>query len=113
MSNLSNNKSSFIEKLGNTRIIDLLNDPGTEITKKGNKLSLRYRTEEGVASLNVTSYETGRNEVQMSAVPNRTRKTDYAEDIITMKKQGMLQKDIAYKLGISEATVSNILKRYK
>jgi len=61
--------------------------------------------------LEFTSYESGRNEFKAASIPHRERKKDYLEDILTMKRSGMRQKDIAFELGISEAYVSKILRK--
>ena len=107
------NEMSFLNEIGNSTINELLSDPNTEITKKGNRLSMRHRSKNGVATLELSSYDTERRELRMSSVPNKSYKVDYTNDILEMKRQGMLQKDIAFELGISEAYVSLILKRYR
>ncbi len=98
-------------KISSLTIGELLNHPDTVVVKKGNKLSMRRQTEDGVATLELSSYATGRQEAKMSSLPRRERKKDYREDIIAMKRSGMLQKDIAFELGISESYVTKILRQ--
>lgn len=108
---VSNNK--FLEKIVNLTIIDLINDPRTDISKRGNKISMRYQTEDGVASFEFATYETERQTLRASSGSGKSYKKEYAPDIQQMKEQGMSQKDIAFELGISESYVSQILKRKK
>lgn len=97
------------DEIGNVTVNDLMNHPDTEVIKKGNKISIRRRSEQGVATLEFASYRTSRKEMKMSSVPRKERKKDYKEDILAMKREGMTQKAIAFELGISEAYVSRII----
>ena len=98
------------ENLGNQTLNQLLNSEDTEFTKKGNKVSIRRRTDFGTATLELESFDTGRRTTTQSVVPSKSKKADYLDDIIQMKKSGMKQKDIAFQLGISEAYVTKLLK---
>lgn len=104
---------SLPEELGNTTLNELLNDQNTEFTKKGNKISFRKSTDFGVATLEIESYDTGRKTICQTTVPKRTKKADYIDDIIQMKKSGIKQKDIALRLGMSEPYVTKLLKDHK
>lgn len=107
------NRLSLPDEIGNVTVNDLLNHPDTDMVKKGNKVSIRRRSEHGVTTLEFTSYETGRSEFRSASVPHLERKKDYLDDILAMKRSGMRQKDIAFELGISEAYVSKILRKSK
>lgn len=104
---------SLPEELGNTTLNELLNDENTEFIKKGNKMSFRKNTEFGVATLEIESYDTGRQTICQSTVPKRAKKADHIDDIIQMKKNGIKQKDIAFRLGMSEPYVTKLLKDHK
>lgn len=113
---LSSNKFNTLylpDEINNITIGELINHPDTDVVKKGNKLSMRRRMEHGIATLELSSYPTGRQGLKMSSVPHRERKKDYKEDIIAMKQDGMRQKDIAFELGISESYVTKILRQCK
>ncbi|PPK79867.1 hypothetical protein BXY41_10892 [Lacrimispora xylanisolvens] len=101
---------SLPEELGNTTLNDLLNAEDAEFIKKGNKLSIRRVTDFGTATLEIESYDSGRKTITQSTTPQPYRKYDYIDDIIEMKKDGMKQKDIAFRLGISESYVTMLLK---
>lgn len=103
---------SLPEDLGNTTLNDLLNDKDTEFTKRGNKMSFRRCTDFGTATLEIESYDTGRQTITQSTAPNMGQKSNYIDDIIQMKESGMKQKDIAFRLGISESYVTKLLKEY-
>ncbi len=105
------NALSLPDEIGNSTVNELMRHPDTDVIKHGNRVSLRRRSEYGVATLEFTSYDTGRRTAKMSSVPNRERKKDFTEDIIAMKQDGMRQKDIAFELGISESYVSRILRQ--
>lgn len=98
------------DEIGNITVNELMNHPDSEVIKKGNKLSIRRRSEQGVATLEFASYGTGRKEMKTTSIPHREHKKDYKEDILAMKREGMTQKAIAFELGMSEAYVSRILK---
>lgn len=104
-------ENRVLKKIGNITINDLMNDPKTDIVKRGNKISMRYQTEEGVASFEFAAYDTDRQTFYASSAPGKVYKKDYASDIHQMKNQGIRQKDIAFELGISESYVSKILKQ--
>ena len=103
---------SLPDELGNTTLNDLLNANDTEFTKRGNKMSFRRCTEFGTATLEIESYDTGRQTITQSTAPLRGKKANYIDDILEMKRSGMKQKDIAFRLGISEAYVTKLLKDY-
>lgn len=112
--NLQNSKFhtlSLPNEIGNVTVNDLMNHPDTEVIKRGNKLSLRRRSEHGVTTLEFSSYSSGRQEMKVSSTPRYELKKDHKDDIILMKKNGMPQKDIAFELGISESYVSNIIRQ--
>lgn len=97
--------------IGNRTINELVNDPGCELIKRGNKISFRLRTENGLVTFEYTEYSTNHHEWKSSSAARQDRKKDYEQDILAMKSQGMLQKDIAFELGISPGYVSQILNR--
>lgn len=101
---------SLPEDIGNTTLNDLLNSKDTEFTKRGNKMSFRRCTDFGTATLEIESYDTGRQTITQSTAPIREKKSNYIEDIVEMKRNGMKQKDIAFRLGISESYVTKLLK---
>lgn len=101
---------SLPEDIGNTTLNDLLNSEDTEFTKRGNKMSFRRCADFGTATLEIESYDTGRKTITQSTVPIRGKKANYIDDILEMKRSGMKQKDIAFRLGISEAYVTKLLK---
>lgn len=103
---------SLPDELGSTTLNELLNDENTEFTKKGNKMSFRKCGDFGTATLEIESYNTGRQTVTQSTVPNVGKKSNYIDDIIQMKQSGMKQKDIAFRLGISESYVTKLLHEY-
>ncbi len=110
---LTANKPTLLSEIGNLTINQILDNPNTEIIKKGNRMSIRYNSKLGIMTAELASYSTNHCELRVSSVPNKTRKIDYIENILEMKKQGMLQKDIAFELDISEPYVSYILKSHK
>lgn len=101
---------SLPDNLRNLTLNDLLNDDDTEVIKKGNKMKFKRASEYGTATLEIENYETGRSTITQSTVPAYPRKSDYIDDIIEMKRSGMKQKDIAFRLGISESYVTKLLK---
>lgn len=103
---------SLPDNLGGMTINELMNDDNTEVHKKKNKLSIRRTTDFGVATLSIESYDTGRNTIYQASVPKRSKKKDYIDDILEMKRQGYSQKDIAFELGLSESYVCKLLKDY-
>lgn len=103
---------SLPEEIGNTTLNDLLNSKDTEFTKRGNKISFRRCTDFGIATLEIESYDTGRQTITQSTIPSKEKKSNYIDDIIEMKRSGMKQKDIAFRLGISESYVSQLIKEY-
>lgn len=103
---------SLPDVLGNATLNDLLNSPDTEVTKKGNKLSIKRYTEFGTATLEIESHDTGRQTITQTTTPRRSKKADYLDDIIEMKRSGIKQKDIAFRLGISEAYVTKLLQEH-
>ncbi len=98
------------DTIGNVTVNELINASDSEVLKKGNKISIRRVTDIGIATLEIESYDTGRKKITQSAVPHLSKKADYIDDIIEMKKCGMKQKDIAFHLGISESYVTKLLK---
>ena len=106
---LSPTHLSLPEELGNMTVNQLMNDDNTEVYKKNNKLSMRRKSDFGVATLEIESYSTGRNTICQSTVPHRDKKKDYLDDILEMKRQGLSQKEIAFRLGLSESYVSKLL----
>lgn len=104
---------SLPDNLGNMTVNELLCMPDTEITKKGNKLQLRRITNFGTATLEINTYDTNIKTVFQSSVPSHPGKKELLPDIIRMKKAGVLQKDIAFQLGISESYVTKLLKEMK
>lgn len=98
------------DELGNVTINELLCDEATDFTKKGNKVSFRRNTPFGTATLEIENFASGRKTITQSTVPYQSKKSDYIDDIIEMKRSGMIQKDIAYRLGISESYVTMLLK---
>lgn len=103
---------SLPNELGDTTLNELLNDENTEFTKKGNKISFRKCGDFGTATFEIESYNTGRQTITQSTVPNMGKKSNYIDDIIQMKQSGMKQKDIAFQLGISESYVTKLLHEY-
>ncbi len=101
---------SLPTELGDMTVNQLINDDNTEVYKKKNKLSMRRKTEFGIATLEIESYDTGRNTICQTTVPHREKKKDYLDDILAMKQQKVSQKEIAFKLGLSESYVSKLLK---
>lgn len=106
----NSNSSLPIDKIRNANMGNLLDRPDTDVIKKGNKVSVRQRSENSINTFQYTSYESGRNEIKATSVPHRERKKDYRDDILAMKREGMSQEDIAFELGMSQSTVSRILR---
>lgn len=103
--------NGLLDKIGDMTVNDLINNPNTDVIKKGNKISVRHQTDYGVASLELSLYSSRRKSLRASSVPGRKLKKGYAEDIREMKAEGMTQKDIAFELGISESYVSQIIRQ--
>ncbi|MCC8152097.1 MAG: hypothetical protein LIO96_11770 [Lachnospiraceae bacterium] len=99
------------DDIGNRTVNDLLNSPNTTVIKRGNKISIRNESDQGVATLEYSTYSLGHRSLKASTAPRKEYKRDYREDIIEMKRSGMRQKDIAFELGISEAYISTLLKQ--
>ncbi len=99
------------DDIGSMTINNLINSEDTEFSKKGNKISIKRATDIGIATLEIESYDTGRKTITQSTVPHLSKKADYRDDIIEMKKSGMRNKDIAFKLGISESYVTKLSKK--
>lgn len=104
---------SLPDDIGNTTLNELLNDKDTEFVKKGNKISFKRATDIGIATLEIETFDTGRTTITQSTVPSRVPKSNYIDEIIAMKNRGMKQKDIAFRLGISESYVTKLLKDQK
>lgn len=99
------------EAIGNMTLNEIMNSADTDIIKRGNKLSMRRKTASGVFTFEYAEYDSGRQEAKSSNVPTHKYKKDFEQDVVDMKRQGYLQKDIAFELGMSEAYVSRILKK--
>lgn len=95
---------------GDTTINDLMSDD-IEFTKKGNKVTMRRQNDFGTSTAEMEISESGRTTIIQSSVPHQEKKADYLEDIIEMKKRGISQKDIAFRLKLSESYVSKSLKK--
>lgn len=104
------NALSLPDSIGELTINQFMDHPDTEIVKKGNRLSIRRKTDLWTAVLEFISYDSGYKSIQMSSAPRKEFKRDYESDIRQMKCDGMSQKDIAFNLGISESYISQILK---
>lgn len=99
--------------IGNKTLNELLLDNNTEFSKKRNRISIKRATDIGIATLEIETFDTGRTTFSQSTVPSHAKKSEYINDIVEMKKQGMKQKDIAFQLGISESYVTKLLKSEK
>jgi len=84
-----------------------------QIQKKGNKITFRRSTDFGTAILEIEAYNTGCEVITQSIAPSYPKKYGHLNNIVKMKKSGMKQKDIAFKLGISESYITKLLKGVK
>lgn len=95
----------FSDEIGNLTLNELINHPTTEVMKKGNRITLKRRTETGIYIFEYTRIT--------SKSPCDGEPVDIYKQIVDMKNKGMLQKDIALELDISESFVSYVLKKNK
>lgn len=102
----------FNDELGRKTFNDLLNNPSTDIVKKGNKISLRSKVE-GTGIVTVTIDKLSNTDgviMTKTKIPSCEKKSDYLDSIIELKKKGYKQKDIAFELNISESYITKLLK---
>ena len=99
------------EELGDITINELINYEDTEFIKRGNKLFIRTTTDFGTATIEFETFKTDRQEKSETIVPARSIKADYVDDMKNMWDIGRKQKDIAFELGMSEAYVSQLIKK--
>jgi len=99
------------KNIRNITLEDLVNMPGTEVYANEGRITMRKCTSDGVITFSHRSYETGFHRTTMSSTSPVQRKMDYLDDIRRMKKEGMKQKDIAFELGVSEAYISQLLRK--
>ncbi len=107
---ISPNYLSLPKNTGNMTLNELMNDEHAEVYKKNNKLSIRKKADFGVTTLEIEFYDSGMSTMCKSSVPHRDRKKDYLDDILELKREGLSQKIIAFRLGVSESYVSKLLK---
>lgn len=81
-----------------------------EFSVKGNVVTMKKTTDEGIFSVEYKNYA-GASSVRQVSAPNYQSKKDYTEIVHEMKRDGMTQNEIANALGISQAYVSKLLKR--
>lgn len=101
------------KSIGNKTVDELLCSPNTELHISKGKVSARTTTDDGVVAIKYSSYETGRRTISASNAPKKQKKSDYIEDIRSMKREGHSQKDIAFDLGMSPSYVCQLLKKHK
>jgi len=94
------------------RVGDFIDSEDMEVHIRKGKISMRRRTEDFVATLDYSQYETGRCIASSSSVPVRGRKSEYIDDIRQMRCEGMTQEDIAFELCMSQSYVSRLLRDY-
>lgn len=95
----------FSDEIGELTLNELINHPTTEVIKKGNRVTLKRRTETGIYIFEYTRIA--------SRNPDNGEPADIYKQVVEMKNDGMLQKDIALELNISESFVSHVLKKNK
>ena len=103
----------FPKNLQNLTLQELANQEGVEARITTKKVVLRTRKEDKVITIQVQEVgPNGYKAASISEVPRKTRKKDLLPTIIALKKQNKKQKDIAFELDVSEAYVSNLLKKH-
>lgn len=105
------NNLSIPDEIGNITVNEMMNLSDAEVIKKGNKLSIRNRFEHGVATLEFYFFDSESHEMKTTSSLCHELKKELKDDIVLMKKSGMLQKDIAFELDISESYVSNLIRK--
>lgn len=81
-----------------------------EITKDKVKIQKQMGSE--ILTVQIDAYPDG-NFMTLGKVEMPERKSDYTETVLIMLSQGYKQKDIAFKLGISQTLVSRIKNNAK
>ena len=99
------------DKIRDMTVSDLIQSENSEIHYEKGRLSVRNCIDDITATLEISSYPTGRKTAHLSSVPTQSKKADYLDDIRQMLAEGMKQKDIAFQLGISEAYVTQLKKK--
>ncbi len=98
----------------NKSIGDFLYDKNTDLSIRNGQFSMRTTQENFIITIQSNMSQTGRTKSIYSSIPIPTddKKTYYIENIKQMLKEGMLQKDIAFELGISPSYVNQLIKNY-
>lgn len=102
----------FNDEFGGITLKDLMDNPSTDIVKKGNKISLRREVEDiGIVTVTIDQLSNTDGVIMTKTkIPSCEKKSDYLDSIIELKKKGYKQKDIAFKLNISESYITKLLK---
>ncbi len=104
--------NSLIKKdIQNMTLAEIQNDADEIIIKK-NQLKIQKRTNDEIITIQIDSFPDGQF-MNLGRVKQPEKKSDLKETILMLLDQGFKQKDIAFKLGISQSLVSKIKKKYK
>lgn len=104
--------NSLIKKdIQNMTLAEIQNDADEIIIKK-NQLKIQKRTNDEIITIQIDSFPDGQF-MNLGRVKQPEKKSDLKETILMLLDQGFKQKDIAFKLGISQSLVSKIKKNYK
>ena len=97
---MANDLQKLITATENMTIKEIMNDYKSDYSKRGERLTIRTRTEYGTITIELRTYNSEK-EHQKNLYPK----------IKEMKENGISQRDIASELEISESYVSQILKK--
>lgn len=104
--------NSLIKKdIQNMTLAEIQNDADEIIIKK-NQLKIQKRTNDEIITIQIDSFPDGQF-MNLGRVKQPEKKSDLKETILMLLEQGFKQKDIAFKLGISQSLVSKIKKKSK
>lgn len=110
---MSNDSNSLITRANSYAVKNNIENPIITINSAQKTVSITGESDGARISTEITLFKNGDYVKNSSKFHVKQRKSDYIDEVVQLKHMGYTQVEIAAKLGISQSTVSNLLRSAK